>query len=118
MTSKERMLTALSKGKPDRLPVTVHQWQPYHLKHYMDGMSELEAFEATGMDAAVTYFTPVYLESPQWQVEQQSFMHDGINTRKFHITTPGGELSYVEGFDDKTTWIAEPLIKHDDDIYS
>jgi hypothetical protein len=30
MTSKERMLIALSNGKPDRLPVTIHQWQPYH----------------------------------------------------------------------------------------
>jgi hypothetical protein len=27
MTSKERMLRALAREKPDRLPVTVHQWQ-------------------------------------------------------------------------------------------
>ena len=33
MTSKERLLTALDKGIPDRLPVTVHQWQPYHFFH-------------------------------------------------------------------------------------
>lgn len=117
LTSKERMLTALSKGKPDRLPVTIHQWQPYHLKHHMQGMSELEAFNATGMDAAVTHFTPVYLESPQWQVNEEPFMHNGVTMREFVITTPEGELSYIEGFDDKTTWITDPLIKHDDDIY-
>ncbi len=117
MTSKERMLTALSKGKPDRLPVTIHQWQPYHLKHYMGGMSELEAFEATGMDAAVTHFTPAYLESPQWRVEKQLFVQSGANRRRYRITTPEGELTYLEGFDDRTTWIIEPLIKHDDDIH-
>ena len=30
MNSKERMLCALEKGKPDRMPVSLHQWQPYH----------------------------------------------------------------------------------------
>ena len=28
MNSKERLLCALDKGKPDRLPVTVHQFNP------------------------------------------------------------------------------------------
>ena len=31
MTSKERLMCALHREKPDRLPVTVHQWQGYHL---------------------------------------------------------------------------------------
>ena len=35
MTSKERLLTALAGGKPDRLPVSVHQWQGYHLDEYL-----------------------------------------------------------------------------------
>ena len=30
MTSKERMLCALDRGKPDRLPISAHQWQGYH----------------------------------------------------------------------------------------
>ncbi|NLC67354.1 MAG: hypothetical protein GX754_00905, partial [Clostridiaceae bacterium] len=59
MTSKERMLIALNLGKPDRLPVTIHQWQEYHLKKYMNGMSELEAFIKCGLDAAVTFY-PAY----------------------------------------------------------
>ena len=41
MNSKERMLCAIGLGKPDRLPVTVHQWQTYHLTHQMGGMSPL-----------------------------------------------------------------------------
>ncbi|NLH76443.1 MAG: hypothetical protein GX465_05335, partial [Acidobacteria bacterium] len=55
MTSKERLLTALARGKPDRLPATVHQWQGYHLETYMDGRSDLEAFAAVGLDAAVQF---------------------------------------------------------------
>lgn len=117
MTSKERMLTALTLGKPDRLPVTIHQWQSYHLEHYMQGMSELEAFRRTGLDASVTYYPPVYLESDVWQVRSEPFEHQGVNMRKFAISTPEGDLSYTEGFDDKTVWIMEPLIKQDEDIY-
>lgn len=59
MTSKERMILALNKEKPDRLPVTVHQWQKYHLDTYMGGISALEAFEKTGMDAAIQYFMDI-----------------------------------------------------------
>ena len=56
MTSKERMLRAIRREKPDRLPVTIHQWQQYHLDHCMGGVDALEAFKATGMDAAIQYF--------------------------------------------------------------
>ena len=111
------MVVALTQGKPDRLPVTIHQWQPFHLEHYMQGMSELEAFGATGMDAAVTFYTPVYLESSRWQVGEQPFTYNGITMRESVITTPEGELSYIEGFNDQTTWIVEPMIKRDEDIY-
>lgn len=55
MTSKERMLRALSRERPDRLPATVHQWQKYHLDHFLGGLSEIEAFEMFGLDAAVQH---------------------------------------------------------------
>ena len=32
------MLRALAREKPDRLPVTVHQWQKYHLDTYLGGV--------------------------------------------------------------------------------
>ena len=48
MNSKERLMLALNKEKPDRLPVTVHQWQGYHLDVYMGGISDLEAFRRPG----------------------------------------------------------------------
>ena len=56
MTSKERLLSALRGEKPDRLPVSVHQWQPYHLDTYLGGISDLEAFARFGMDAQIQYF--------------------------------------------------------------
>ena len=56
MNSKERLLTALRKGKPDRLPATVHQWQDYHLDTYLGGISDLEAFKQVGLDAQIQYF--------------------------------------------------------------
>ena len=80
MTSKERMMTALAREKPDRLPVTIHQWQACHLDHVMGGMDALSAFRATGMDAAIQYFEAMgqfwipdaekhVLQAPQWQEE-------------------------------------------------
>ena len=53
MNSKERLMTAIHKGKPDRLPATVHQWQGYHLEEYMGGISDLEAFKKVGLDAQI-----------------------------------------------------------------
>jgi len=32
----------------------IHQWQPYHLKTYMNNMTDIEAFRAFGLDAAIT----------------------------------------------------------------
>ena len=56
MTSKQRMLRALAREKPDRLPVTVHQWQNYHLDTFLGGISDLEAFRMFGLDASIQYF--------------------------------------------------------------
>jgi uroporphyrinogen-III decarboxylase len=59
MNSKERIMTALHKGKPDRLPISVHQWQDYHLNYYLNGISALQAFQKFGMDAQIQYFGDV-----------------------------------------------------------
>jgi hypothetical protein len=50
------MMCALERGRPDRLPVSVHQWQPYHLDKYLGGISDIEAFEKFDMDAQIQYF--------------------------------------------------------------
>jgi uroporphyrinogen decarboxylase len=45
MKSKERMIRALKREKPDRLPATIHQWQQYHLDTFMGCVDALTAFK-------------------------------------------------------------------------
>ena len=59
MTSRERMLTALDNGRPDRLPCQVHGWMPYYLQHYLGGMDAWQAYERFGMDFAI-YVSPAF----------------------------------------------------------
>ena len=128
MTPKQRMLAALNREKPDRLPVSIHQWQPYHLEEYMDGMDALGAFKTTGMDAQIQYFEAMgqfwipqaekfALQTPAWHDEITVVDPDPDNRVIHHrIVTPGGELTYKAGANRTTTWITEYLIKHDEDI--
>jgi uroporphyrinogen decarboxylase len=128
MTSKERMLIALERKKPDRLPVTVHQWQKYHLDTYLGGMSDLEAFEYFGMDAAIQYFQDMgqfwlpdadftKFSTATWKDEVEVVSNDPENRIYHHtIHTPEGTLTYKTAGNRKTTWITEYLIKNDEDI--
>jgi uroporphyrinogen decarboxylase len=128
MKSKERMLRALARGKPDRLPVTVHQWQKYHLDIHLGGMSDIEAFGRFGMDAQIQYFQSM---GQFWQldadmtksntadwVDEVRVVQDDPEDRIVHhtIRTPTGTLTYKTAGDQKTTWITEYLIKRDEDI--
>jgi len=128
MTSKEGMLIALEGGKPDRLPVTVHQWQPYHLEKHLGGITDIEAFEKFGMDAAVQYFEDMgqfwlvgadfeKFSTPQWR-DEVVIVKDDPDDRIYHHTihTPEGDLTYKTRGDRKTTWITEYLIKRDEDV--
>ncbi|MBM3189990.1 MAG: hypothetical protein FJZ90_14865, partial [Chloroflexi bacterium] len=128
MNSKERMMIALDKGKPDRLPVSVHQWQGYHLEEYLDGISDLEAFRRFGMDAQIQYFQDMgqfwlpdadysRASTKTWRDEVQVLSSDPNHRIAHHtITTPEGVLTYKTAGDRRTTWITEYLIKRDEDV--
>ena len=128
MTSKERLLTALNRGTPDRLPVTVHQWQGYHLDKYMGGLSDLEACRKIGFDAQIQYFEEMAqfwvtnadfekFNTREWRDIPEVIRDDPDNREVHHtIETPEGDLTYKTAGDRKTTWITEYLIKHDEDI--
>lgn len=77
MTSKERMVLALNREKPDRLPVTIHQWQPYHLATHMGGVSDIEANRVCGLDASITFFETLEMPSPDWRLSSVTSPADG-----------------------------------------
>lgn len=128
MTPKERLLRALNLEKPDRLPATVHQWQQFHLDTYMGGISPLEAFKLTGLDAQIQYYADMglswttdakqnALQTGEWREDIEVIKNDPDDRILHHtITTPEGTLTYKTGGDRKTTWVNEYIIKKHEDI--
>lgn len=116
MTSKERMLIAIQNGKPDRLPVTVHQWQPYHLKRYMNDMSDIQANRYCGLDASINYYEISGQAGRHWKVSSHITQEKGYYATHYMIETPGGILTASEGTNAMTTWTMEHLIKNREDI--
>lgn len=128
MTSKERMMRALNREKPDRLPVTIHQWQQYHLDNYLGGVDALAAFRQCGLDASIQYgenmgqfwFTDgprQVAHSPDWIERIETLQSDPDDMVLRHtITTPGGELTYMTGANRMTTWLTEYLLKKPEDL--
>ena len=117
MTSKERMLRALSRQIPDRLPATVHQWQPYHLQNYLDGVSDLDAFRRFGLDASLARFPLKATPTPDWVTEVRELdAPEGEWRNQFIVRTPGGELEQTIGRNPITQWQITHLIKRPEDL--
>ena len=121
MTSRERMLTALANGKPDRLPCQVHGWMDYYLKHYLDGADWWQANERFDMDYAI-YVSPSYeyddRDLTNWQVEREDLGRDtdGNSCWRQTITTPKGALRRAGANNEITGWETEYLIKQPADF--
>ena len=138
MTSKERMLTAIEGGVPDRLPVTTHHVMPYFLDKYMDGISDSEFFKYFGLDPIVwtvphkpdeskgQYYEPDhdgtgFLESRRistdsWKIQCQDIPDPNYKTVRYDIVTPKGVLTTVLQSNEYTAWVSEHLIKEKSDI--
>jgi hypothetical protein len=138
MTPKQRLLAAINRRQPDRLPVTTHHLMPYYLDRYLGGISNQQFFERFGMDA-ITWINPHrpdptageyedpeqgapgFLEarrvwSDQWQVRAEELPHPQYKTVRYHFITPKGSLSMVLQSNDYTSWVTEYLIKGKRDI--
>jgi len=117
MTAKERMLRAVHREKPDRMPVTIHQWQDYHLRKYMGSCDQLEAYRQVGLDASVTVSGMRTEPSADWVVEAQTFPPDerGAVETLYRIHTPKGELTFRRCQDTTTTFFTEYIAKTLDD---
>ena len=111
-------MLAINGEKPDRLPVSIHQWQPYHLEKHMGGRSDLEAFQMVGLDAQIQHSEKIELNAPYWRDEAKQVDNSLDHRITLHtIHTPEGTLTYKTEGDRKTTWITEHLIKQDGDIH-
>lgn len=137
MTPKQRLLTAIKRERPDRLPVTTHHLMPYFLNKYMNGISIQEFFDFFKLDPIVwtvpnkpfsknEYFAEVqpdaaetesrWICSDNWRVISQNLPNDDYPTTRYEIVTPKGTLSMVLQSNPQTTWISGHLIKNKSDI--
>jgi hypothetical protein len=138
MTSRERMLKAINREKPDRLPATTHHVMTYFLDTYMNSMSIPEFFDHFGLDA-VTWTDPhkpgvemnQYYDSSQkeigfleshritsdnWRITPEELPNDEYKTIRYLIETPRGTLTMVTQANEHTRWISEHLVKEKNDI--
>ena len=121
MNSRERMLTALNNGRPDRLPCQVHGWIDYYLRTYLGGMDWYQAYERFGMDYAI-YVSPTYRYSDRdlarWRPERRELGIDSSGNYHWEetITTPKGALHHAGSYNEITAWETEPLVKTEADF--
>ncbi len=121
MTSRERMLTALNNGRPDRLPCQVHGWMDYYLKRYLNDMDWWQAYRKFDMDYAI-YISPEYTysetELANWDVRRVEHGIDNDDNHRWSetIVTPKGELHCAGARNEITGWQTEHLIKDQHDF--
>jgi uroporphyrinogen decarboxylase len=138
MTSRQRLLRALDRGQPDRLPVTTHHLMPSFLRTHLEGGSAQEFFDRYGLDAIrwvvahrAESGTGDYLDpdqgplgfldarrvaSDRWRVESEALPGTELPTTRYRFVTPRGELSTVLQANEHTAWVTEHLIKEKRDI--
>jgi len=138
MTSRERMLAALNRERPDRLPVTTHHVMPYFLQNYMGGMSNDEFFDWFGLDpilwvvthrpdeargdyrdlnqGSIGFLEAERVSSDSWRVEAEELPGGEYRTVRYRFITPKKTLTMVLRSNEHTAWVAEHLVKEKSDI--
>jgi uroporphyrinogen decarboxylase len=137
-TSKERLLAALNRQMPDRLPVTTHHVMPYFTDKYMNGIGPDEFFDFFGLDA-IRWPVPVKADaskgefldpdqgppqflqvsrvlSQNWRIESEQIPDADYKTTRYTIVTPKGSLTTVLQGNTYTDWVTERLIKEKRDL--
>ncbi|AEE97981.1 uroporphyrinogen decarboxylase family protein [Mahella australiensis] len=121
MTGRERFLTAISNGKPDRLPCQVHSWMQYYLDTYLHGMDQYRAYEYFDMDPVI-YVSPRFIydehDLADWIVDNRDLGYDDDGNRVWEriIITPEGVLTEKGAVNKYTEWITECIIKDEKDF--
>jgi uroporphyrinogen decarboxylase len=138
MNSKDRLISAITKNKTDRLPVTTHHVMPYFLNKHMNGITNQEFFEFFGLDPINwvmasrcteekgEFFDPAHKElgflemrricSDNWRIKIEELPDSRYITQRFNIHTSGKTLSMVLQSNEYTTWLKDHLVKEKSDI--
>ncbi len=121
MTPRERLLTAIHNGKPDRLPVQVHGWMDYYLNKYLDGLDQWQAYERFGMDMVIyTGANAEYSDDQKanWIGERgpTTTDSDGVRSWSTVLHTPDGDLTQAHASNEITTWETDHLVKSERDF--
>jgi hypothetical protein len=116
MTSRERLLAALDRKMPDRLPVTTHHVMAYFLNRYLDGASVDAFFDRFGLDPIRWLFPAPPPETDAWRIVTEPEPGHDLPTTRHRVVTPGGELTAVTQSNEQTTWVLEHLVKEKSDI--
>ena len=117
MTSRQRLLAALDRRVPDRLPATTHHLMPSFLAGL--GLSERQFFDRFGLDA-ICWTTPL-CSPPEtggegWHVEREDIPNPDYLTTRYRFVTRRGLLTTVIQHDGRTEWVRERLVKEKRDI--
>ena len=138
MTSRERILTALKRGKPDMVPATIMDPQPQFSDRYLKGRNQLDTILYFNLDPICffgdLYLTPTFLDvltygieageekavkeiSPDWR-ETEELIEDHGSWRLIRqsVETPGGTLERYVKAEYETVWIKTDFIKEEKDI--
>jgi len=140
MTSKERLVAALERKVPDRLPVTTHHLQKYHLDACCGGISNDEFFDLFGLDPILWFMAhkpdgtrgddydptqrvaglpaglPRRIVSDTWRVETKDIPGREYVSTRIYFLTPLKTLTMVVQNTGTTDWVAERLVKEKADI--
>ena len=138
MTSRDRMLAALTGMTPDRLPATTHHVMPSFLAGQLGGASTAAFFERFGLDAIdwvvvhrptpgsddrldpdqgePGFLEPRLVVNDRWLIRREPIPAADYVTTRYRFVTPGGELTMVVRTSKTTSWVAERLIKRRRDI--
>jgi len=137
MTSKQRLLAAIRRQKPDRLPVTTHHVMPSFLNRRLNGISNDEFFDLFGLDpirwvnaclpdsTKGEFFDPLHsagspetrrVISSSWRIERDEVSDPLYSAVRYSLVTPHKTLRTVLQSDEHTTWVAERLVKEKNDI--
>jgi len=117
VTSRERLLAALDRRVPDRLPVTTHHLMPAFLDAMGGGITERDFFDRFDLDA-ICWTTPLE-ERPSscaWRLDCEAVRGSRHRATRYTFSTPRGSLTTLLQDDGKTTWVRERLIKEKRDI--